>query len=87
MRLDFFLTDYNIAIECQGVQHFVPIKHFKMDFKEQRRRDGLKFSQCKKNNIHIYYYTDEEYLKYSDVDTIYLDNIFSNMDDIKNKII
>ena len=27
-RLDFFLPDYNIAIEYQGEQHFKPIKYF-----------------------------------------------------------
>lgn len=26
--LDFYLPDYNIAIECQGEQHFLPVKHF-----------------------------------------------------------
>lgn len=27
-RLDFYLSDYYIAIECQGKQHFEPIEHF-----------------------------------------------------------
>lgn len=24
-NLDFYLPDYNIAIECQGIQHFEPL--------------------------------------------------------------
>lgn len=27
MRLDFFLPDFNLAIECQGEQHFVPTRN------------------------------------------------------------
>ena len=28
LYLDFYLPDYNIAIECQGEQHFEPVEHF-----------------------------------------------------------
>ena len=28
MKLDFYLPDYNTAIECQGEQHFYPIEYY-----------------------------------------------------------
>ena len=28
LELDFYLPKYNIGIECQGLQHFEPIRHF-----------------------------------------------------------
>lgn len=28
MKLDFYLPDYNLAIECQGEQHFYPIEYY-----------------------------------------------------------
>lgn len=60
--LDFYLTDYNIAIECQGVQHFFPIKHFggEEEFQKTLKRDKRKKELCKNNNIKIIYYAGEE---------------------------
>lgn len=56
--LDFYLPDYNIAIECQGEQHFYPIDYWGGDkqFSKQRERDELKFNLCAENGITIYYY-------------------------------
>jgi hypothetical protein len=58
--LDFYLPDYNIAIECQGIQHFEPVEFFGglESFKEIKRRDLKKNILCKKNGINIFYYTD-----------------------------
>ena len=33
--LDFYLPEYNIAIECQGLQHYKPV-----DFAGKRKRMG-----------------------------------------------
>jgi len=60
--LDFYLPDYNIAIECQGEQHFKPVdfagkgeEWAKELFKNNVKRDVLKESKCKKQNIKIVY--------------------------------
>lgn len=44
LSLDFFLPDYNIAIECQGKQHFIPINYFggQDSFKSLIERDRKK---------------------------------------------
>ena len=69
--LDFYLPDYNIAIECQGVQHFKPVdfggkgeKYANKDFEKNKERDGKKLNKCLSNNIEMIWVVDnEEYLK------------------------
>ena len=60
--LDFYLPDYNIAIECQGIQHFEPIdfagkgdEWAKTLLLENQERDKRKFDLCNENNIILYY--------------------------------
>lgn len=66
MTLDFYLPDYDISIECQGRQHFMPVEKFggEEGFKDTQIRDTLKKKQCEKHNIKILYFT--ELKKYSD---------------------
>lgn len=61
--LDFYLPDYNVAIECQGMQHFEEIEHFggKQGFDECIKRDNLKKDLCAKHNIKLLYYANYEY--------------------------
>ena len=63
LRLDFFLPDYNIGIECQGIQHFKPVEMFGGEdaFIDQTRRDELKKNLCKKNNVYLLYYANYQY--------------------------
>lgn len=58
--LDFYLPQHNIAIECQGIQHFKPIEQFggKSAFKKQIKNDSEKHKLCKENNATILYYSD-----------------------------
>ena len=65
LRLDFYLPDYKIAIECQGEQHFIPvdfagrgIEWAKRQLKANQKRDKKKYNICKENNIEILYYTN-----------------------------
>lgn len=57
MFLDFYLPDYNIAIEVQGEQHYKPSDFFggEETFVNQQKRDKKKFDLCKKHNIKIFY--------------------------------
>jgi hypothetical protein len=69
--LDFYLPDYNIAIECQGIQHFKPVdfggkgeKSANELFEKNKERDGKKLNKCLSNNIEMIWVVDnEEYLK------------------------
>lgn len=57
LRLDFYLSDYNIAIECQGRQHFEVVEEFggENEFRKTQERDNIKLKLCKENNIPIIY--------------------------------
>ena len=58
MPLDFYLSKYNIAIECQGIQHYLTKGngHFKdEDIVVTQQNDKLKYSLCKEHGIPIYY--------------------------------
>ena len=62
LRLDFYLPDYDIAIECQGKQHFEAIDIFggKRNFQVTIERDNKKRELCQKNNITLLYYSNEK---------------------------
>ena len=69
--LDFYLQEHNIAIECQGSQHFKPVdfagkgeKWANQLFKKNIKRDDIKLKKCLANNIKMIYAIDnEEYLE------------------------
>lgn len=58
-ELDFYLPKHNIAIECQGIQHFKSIQLFggEKQLKQQIIWDEEKNRLCKENGIKIIYYT------------------------------
>ena len=62
LRLDFYLPDYDIAIECQGRQHFEAIDIFGGNrfFQVTIERDKKKRELCQKNNIILLYYSNEK---------------------------
>lgn len=62
-HLDFYIPEYNIAIECQGIQHFEPtdfggvgknetLKRFEKDI----QRDKLKIKLCESHGIMLFHY-------------------------------
>ena len=62
LRLDFYLPDYNIAIECQGIQHFQPVNFSGEDketlekiFELSQKRDLIKKEKCSENKLPLYY--------------------------------
>ena len=62
-RLDFYLPEYNIAIECQGNQHFKPIDLFggEKGFIKILTLDIEKRKKCKENNVKLLYYSNEKH--------------------------
>ena len=56
--LDFYLPKYNIAIECQGEQHFRPVKYFGgiKEYNKVKNLDKIKKEICDKNGIRLIYY-------------------------------
>lgn len=59
-RLDFYLPEKNIAIECQGVQHFYPYGAKDKDFEKRQKRDIDKYNECSANGIKLLYFVNPE---------------------------
>lgn len=65
--LDFYLPKHNIAIECQGIQHFKPVdfagkgeKWMNQLFEKNKQRDDRKLKKCSANGIRMIYIIDNE---------------------------
>ena len=61
--LDFYIPSKNIAIECQGKQHFKPIGFFGgIDaLTSTKERDNIKLQLCRDNGVMLLYYANYEY--------------------------
>lgn len=66
-HLDFYLPEYNVAIECQGRQHIYPINFGKNRFKTLKEQlehvqmlDKMKKEVCDKIGIKLLYYVGED---------------------------
>lgn len=90
--VDFYLNDYNIAIECQGEQHFIPVDFFGGEKKLETYiyRDILKNDELFANNIKIIYVISK---KFADIfqdpkfNGIYENNVLFIEDIIENPLI
>lgn len=60
LSFDFWLPDYSICIECDGIQHHQPVDFFggKERLDEQVIKDTMKDEWCKQNNIYLIRITD-----------------------------
>ena len=74
LTLDFYLPDYKIGIECQGIQHFEPTdfagkgeEWAKQQLVECKIRDADKAEKCKNNGIKLLYHSNEHKLKITDI--------------------
>lgn len=83
LKLDFYLPKQNIAIECQGSQHFIPIEHFGGDneFEVIKERDNRKYQFCKENNLKILYFAEIK-----EVDYFLGEKLIKNNNDLLVKI-
>lgn len=87
--LDFYLPGKNIAIECQGRQHFSDKafsgKYKKRDFEYQIKNDIIKNKKCKENNVRLYYLVDNvSYALNSGISIYNVENTFDNLNNIIN---
>lgn len=82
-HLDFYLPEYNVAIECQGIQHFEPVDYAgkgkdwaKRKFYTTKNLDKIKLKRCSDNFVNL------EYINYdNDVEK----RIYEIIDKYKNK--
>jgi very-short-patch-repair endonuclease len=55
LSFDFYLPEYNICIEFDGIQHFKEVKQFggKKEFNNTLKRDECKNKWCLENNVKL----------------------------------
>jgi hypothetical protein len=84
--LDFYLPDYNIGIECQGMQHFESVEHFggKKNLKNNIERDIRKHKLCENNDIKMLYIINEEDIKF--INDNKFDGIYNNDFILRNNL-
>lgn len=83
LTLDYFLPNFNIGIEYQGIQHFVPQDVFggETAYSIVYNRDLRKYEQCKKNGVPIFYISFEKQLP-----TDYFAPIYTSFDTLSKAI-
>jgi len=88
--LDFYLPEYNVVIECQGIQHFKPIDFAHKGniwanekYKKTIENDKFKKNSCKEHGIDTLYYSnlgiEYPYKVYEDKNKL-IQNIINNED-------
>ena len=68
--LDFYIPSKNIAIECQGKQHFEVVdfsgrnkERALKEFNDTKERDERKKHLCEENGVRLLYFTKKKFLK------------------------
>lgn len=79
--LDFYLPKFNIAIECQGSQHFKNERRYNK-LEEVKKRDEKKKKLCLENEVHLIYYVPKFFEEYMSKDDIY----FTDLNELINYI-
>lgn len=87
--LDFYLPELDLAIECQGRQHFSDKafsgKEKKRDFEYQIKNDILKGEKCSANGLRLLYFVDNlSYALNSGIPIYNRNNTFDNLENITN---
>lgn len=56
LRFDIYFPKYNIAVEYDGQQHFIPVKIFggEINFVKTQQRDYMKNKLCSENNCKLF---------------------------------
>lgn len=82
-RLDFYLPEYNAAIECQGRQHFFQnsIYNKNISIDDVINNDKIKYELCIENGINVYYFTNINYKGN------YFVKLYKDKDELLNHII
>lgn len=77
LSYDFFFPQLNLAIECQGRQHFEVVNAFggESEFKKVFERDEEKVKRTNEHSIKLIYFLDKRFNKYMKEDDLYFNNV------------
>lgn len=93
--LDFYIPEINLAIECQGCQHWIFCDEFgfnttKDDFNALIERNKIKFNLCKSNNIDVIYFVSQNTAHFKEIPkemlSNYLNTVYTTNDEILSHI-
>lgn len=89
-HLDYYLPSYNLAIECQGEQHFIPSNKFnkKHSLDDIIKYDKAKFESCCNNNVKLVYFTYPKIMSLVQVKPLFYtdDNLIVGIDELNETI-
>lgn len=73
--IDFYIPSLNIAIECQGIQHFKSVSKFggNTELIITKERDKIKKQLCDEHNIKLFYFTNQKQIKEYELGKLYYD--------------
>jgi very-short-patch-repair endonuclease len=82
---DFYLPDFNLLIEFDGIQHFEPVDQFggEKGFKQVQKRDKLKNEFAKKNRIDLLRIS---YLEFDQIEEILDSKLTTSTLEIKKQL-
>jgi hypothetical protein len=85
--LDFYLPEHNIAIECQGIQHYNKnlIRWENFNYELILKRDNIKQILCKQNDIDILYFSNDKSILNS-IDLYTKENTATNLTELLSLI-
>ena len=85
--LDFYLPEHNIAIECQGIQHYNKnlIRWEKFNYELILKRDSIKQNLCKQNDIDVLYFSNDKNILNS-IDLYTKENTATNLTELLSLI-
>lgn len=78
-KIDFYLPDYNLFIEYNGKQHYIPVEYFggQLTFEHQQKRDNYVRKYCKTNNIKLLEIKYDDNIKNKLYEVLNVDNLQS----------
>jgi glutaredoxin len=85
MSLDFFITQLNMAIECQGEQHLKENVGFFGTLDDRVKKDMLKNEQCSSHGIKIIYVANKKFVSDAQKIPLYKDGI-ETVETLKEKL-
>lgn len=81
LLFDFYLPDYNIAVEYDGEFHYQEIQYCRTTLKERNKRDAIKTKYCEENDIIL---IRIPYWEKDDIESILDDRLFLYSDEEAN---
>jgi hypothetical protein len=83
LRFDFYLPQYNCAIEFHGIQHYLPVRWSQKQSKQEvidihnlvKERDEIKRQYCKENSIRL---LEIKYTDYNNIEQILKKEVLEN---------